>query len=126
MKELLLNKAQENLRAAGILFDNNLFNASSNRAYYAAFHAALAIIMAKGLQVKTDHAKVQATFNGEVLRRAKFINVEYRRYLSEMQNIRNYADYNLESISKRTAKLQLTMAEQFLTVIFQELTNESY
>ncbi|OQX20714.1 MAG: hypothetical protein BWK80_35515 [Desulfobacteraceae bacterium IS3] len=37
-----LNKAEENLTAAQICFENGLYNACANRAYYAALHAAVA------------------------------------------------------------------------------------
>lgn len=116
-----LAKATENLQAGEMLFEAGLHNASANRAYYAAFHAAIATIFEKGLQVNTDHAKVQATFNGEVIRRSKYITKEYKRYLPEMQNIRNYADYRSEAINKRTAKLQLTMAQNFVSIIIKEV-----
>lgn len=36
-----LTKVLENLKAAELLFEAGLYNASANRAYYAAFHAAL-------------------------------------------------------------------------------------
>lgn len=56
-----------------------------------------------------------------MIRRSKHITNEYKRYLSEMQNIRNYADYRIESINKKTARLQLTMAKNFVAVIKQEV-----
>ena len=36
MKTEFLTKAKENLTAAQVCFDNELFNACANRAYYAA------------------------------------------------------------------------------------------
>ena len=115
-------KARENLHAAQALYDLGLFNAAANRAYYAAFQAAMVAITAKGLQAHTDHAKVQAMFNGEVIRRSKHITVGHKRYLLEMQNIRNIADYETTPISKRKADKQLAMAKEFLTLITQEIT----
>jgi len=38
-----LNKAEENLTAAQICFENGLYNACANRAYYAALSADLLI-----------------------------------------------------------------------------------
>jgi|JI6StandDraft_1071083.scaffolds.fasta_scaffold158781_3 uncharacterized protein (UPF0332 family) len=115
------SKALENLRAAEALSELGLFNSAANRAYYAAFQAALAVITVKGLQPHTDHAKVQATFNGEVIRRSKYITASFKRYLLEMQNIRNIADYETISISKRKAEKQLAMAQEFITIIAKEI-----
>ena len=36
-----LTKAQENLKAAQLCFDHELYNACANRIYYAALHAAV-------------------------------------------------------------------------------------
>ncbi|MBI1923224.1 HEPN domain-containing protein [Candidatus Poribacteria bacterium] len=44
MKEKFLERAKENLKAAHLLFDNALYNAMANRAYYAASHAAIAAL----------------------------------------------------------------------------------
>jgi len=44
MKIEFLNKANENLTAAKICFDNGLYNACANRAYYSALHSAIEIV----------------------------------------------------------------------------------
>jgi hypothetical protein len=44
MENEFLTKAKENITAAALLFENELYNASANRAYYAAFQAAIAAI----------------------------------------------------------------------------------
>ncbi len=121
MSNDFFSKAIENLRAAEALSELGLFNAAANRAYYAAFQAALAIITVKGLQPNTDHAKVQATFNGEVIRRSKYITASFKRYLLEMQNIRNIADYEIVPISKRKSDKQLAMAQEFIAIITKEI-----
>jgi len=38
-----------------------------------------------------------------------------------MQNIRNIADYETISISKRKAEKQLAMAQEFITIIAKEI-----
>ncbi len=48
MKTEFLAKAEENLTAAQVCFENGLFNACANRAYYAALHAAVAALAHKG------------------------------------------------------------------------------
>ncbi|MCU0426312.1 MAG: HEPN domain-containing protein [Candidatus Kapabacteria bacterium] len=114
-------KAENNLRAAKVLYELDLFDASVNRAYYAAFHAALAVIEIKGLQPHTDHAKVQATFNSEVIRRSKHITISYKHYLLTMQDARNLADYKPFAIAKQRATKQIKMAQEFLNIIRVEM-----
>ncbi|TAE29960.1 MAG: HEPN domain-containing protein [Candidatus Kapaibacterium sp.] len=117
-------KAEENLQGAQLLCDARLYNAATNRAYYAAFQAALAMIQMKGLQANTDHAKVQATFNGEVIRRSKHISVSFKRYLLTMQDARNLADYYPTMLSRQKAEKQLLMAKEFINVIRMELEQQ--
>jgi uncharacterized protein (UPF0332 family) len=115
------NRAQENLKAAQILFEQSLFNAATNRAYYAAYHAAATIIQAKGFEFKSDHAKVQAVFNGEVIKRSKKLGGELKGYLTSMHKSRTLADYEERGVSKQIAKEQLKKAEYFVSKIAEEL-----
>ncbi len=114
--------AQENLKAAELLLEASLLNASANRAYYAAYHAAAAIIEAKGLEYKSDHKKVQSVFSGDVLRRSKNLPTELRGYLTGMHNIRAIADYTKQDVSQRVAKEQIKKAQYFLSCIAKELS----
>ena len=51
-----MKKARNNLNAARLCLDNGFLNASANRAYYAAFHAAVAILTHKGFRKnRIDH-----------------------------------------------------------------------
>jgi uncharacterized protein (UPF0332 family) len=125
MSNEFLSKAQENLNASQALYDLGFFNAAANRAYYAAFHAALAVIIAKGLQPNTDHVKVQSTFNGEVIRRSRHIHASHKRYLLEMQNLRNIADYTPTTVSKRKVAKQCAMAQEFITIITLEIEHDN-
>ncbi len=49
MKAIFVNKALENIKIAEIAFDNDCYNASANRSYYAAFHAAIAALYNLGI-----------------------------------------------------------------------------
>ena len=68
MKTEFLEKAQENLKAAELLFQAGCHNASANRAYYAAFHAAIAALSDEGIIIdNTNHRNIQAHFSGELI-----------------------------------------------------------
>jgi uncharacterized protein (UPF0332 family) len=61
--EIFKQRAQENLSSAAVLLEHSFFNASANRAYYAAFHAAMVFLLRNGIPVEPDHRKVQNAFN---------------------------------------------------------------
>ncbi len=87
-------KASENLRAAELAFASRLFNASANRAYYAALHAAVAALAMGGIHLdRVDHSSVQAKFSGELIRRRKVYPGRFRSYLMRLQVVRDNADY---------------------------------
>jgi hypothetical protein len=59
MKTELFTKAQENIKAAQLLFDNQLYNASVNSAYYAAFQSAIVCVRFPLITVYTPYQKVK-------------------------------------------------------------------
>ncbi len=48
-----LERAEEKLQAAGILFENNMLNDTISEAYYSMFHAANAVLSLKDVHPKT-------------------------------------------------------------------------
>lgn len=73
MKNEFLTKAKQNIKAAEVLLENELYDALANRAYYAALHAAVAALANIG--IKTDdrisHETTQANFSAELIQRRK-------------------------------------------------------
>jgi len=117
-----LNKAEENLTAAQICFENGLFNACANRAYYAALQAAIAALAHKGIRRdKIDHGQVQADFSGELIRRRKIYPAQFKSYLSDMQFIRDKADYTEENISQKVAYRWIPKLREMIGLIEKEI-----
>jgi len=117
-----LNKAKENLTAAQVCFDNGLFNACANRAYYAALQAAVAALVHRGIcRDKIDHGQVQADFSGELIKRRKIYPAKLKSYLPDMQLVRNQADYTAKQISRKVARLWLSNLEEMLRLIGKEI-----
>ena len=117
-----LEKSRENLKIAQIGFENDCYNACANRAYYAAFQAAVAALLEKGFaKGKLDHKWVQAEFSEKLIKRQKVYPSEMKAYLTEMQLIRNKADYEPQSVSRKTAFRQMTKAEEMIKRIGQEI-----
>ena len=120
MKENFKNKALENIKIAEIAFDNDCFNASANRAYYAAFHAAIAAIYSIGMQPRIDHKTIQSMFSDYFFNRRKIIPSKYKGYLEDLQDKRNSADYR-NGVSKKVAKEQLVFAKKIVDFIIKEI-----
>ncbi|MDM8524171.1 HEPN domain-containing protein [Desulfococcaceae bacterium HSG8] len=125
MKKEFLQKAEENLKIAQMSFDTKCYNACANRAYYAAFQAAIAALTAQGLQKgKNDHKWVQAEFNRRLIIRKKIYPSGLKTYLSDMQPVRNIADYSEENVSRKLARKQLSRASEMVRIIEKELKDE--
>jgi uncharacterized protein (UPF0332 family) len=117
----LLAKSQENLMSSELSFDAACYNASANRAYYAAIHAAAAAIFHAGLTVAIDHRKVLSLFCGTLISARKLYPSEYRKILYDMQQVRNTADYEITSVSKKNASLQLASAKIFVNTVLRSI-----
>jgi len=123
MKLIFITKAKENIQAAQLLFDNNLYNASANRAYYAAFHAALAALSDAGIQSeRLSHEATQAHFSDQLIRRRKIYPGHLKSYLLDLQAVRDDADYKLKLISKKVAWRQVHKAKEFLERVEKEIS----
>ena len=116
MKESFKNRAIENLEAAELLFENGKYNASANRAYYAAFHLAIAALYSKSIKPNIDHRSVQSLFSDLFFNKRKVFPSKYKIYLNNMQDFRNIADYK-QGLSKNNSKKQLNDAKEFFTII---------
>ena len=122
MKAEFLVKAKENFVAATICFEAELYNASANRAYYAALQAAIAAVAHTGIRRnRIDHARVQADFSGELIKRRKIYPSKFRSYLSNMQFIRDKADYTANNVSKKIAERMLGKLKEFIEYIEKEM-----
>ena len=118
MPDDFIEKARENLQAAHLLFEHGYYNASANRAYYAAFHLAIARLAHYGfVNEKHDHSWVHAMFAAELIHKAKFYPGRIKAALLDLQIIRNRADYKAESLSRAVAARQLAKADEFAAAL---------
>lgn len=125
MKEVFSAKSRENLRAAAILFEQEMFNACANRAYYAAMHAATAALADAGISLyRVSHDAIQASFSGQLIRRRKIYPGRFRSYLLDLQSVRDDADYKLVFVSEKEARRQLQKAQEYVEAIHQEIEKQ--
>jgi uncharacterized protein (UPF0332 family) len=121
MQDVYLRKAHENLRSAENAFNDGAYNACANRAYYAAYQAAIAVLLAKGFTPKTDHQIVQAMFSSELVNKRKVFASHLKGYLPILQRRRNTADYEPVEITKKDAAAQVKQAREFVTIVTSEI-----
>ncbi len=119
----LLYKAKENLAAAQVCFDNGLFNACANRAYYSALQAAVAALAHRGIKRdKIDHGQVQADFSSELINRRKIYPAKLKSYLPDIQFVRNKADYTDQNVGKKTVSQLLLKVKEIYGLIEKEIS----
>jgi uncharacterized protein (UPF0332 family) len=122
-----LNKAEENLTAAQICFDNGLYNACANRAYYAALHAAIAALAHRGIRRdKIDHGQVQADFSNELINRRKIYPAKLKSYLPDIQFVRNKADYTDGNVGRKVVSQLLSKVREMSGLIEKEVTDGKF
>ena len=122
MKTEFLAKAEENLTAAQVCFENGLYNACANRTYYAALHAAVAAPAHRGIKRdKINHGQVQADFSGELIKRRKVYPSRFRSCLPDLQFVRNQADYSSEDVSRKRAYKRLSLSEELTGFVEKEI-----
>jgi uncharacterized protein (UPF0332 family) len=117
-----LAKAQENLHDAERALEEGRYNASANRAYYAAFQAAIAALAQENIiHEKNPHSWVEAQFSERLIKARKYYPAKLASHLLDMQRIRDNADYKPIMTSKKTAKEQIYLSREFLSFIFSRL-----
>jgi uncharacterized protein (UPF0332 family) len=109
----LLDKAEENIRAADTLIKAQFFEIAVSRGYYAIFYVARALLVEEG-KTGSSHREVQSTFGVLFTKTAK-LDSKYHRYLLDSFRKRQVADYQHEAnVSEAEAIEVINHAEEFL------------
>ena len=115
---MLIERAQESLRASWLCLDKDLVNSAASRAYYAMFQAAQAALELAGVARRQwSHAMIQATFTSELIHRRKFYPAALRSDLSTGFTVRRAADYEDVGISRSRAHRLVRRAAAFVSTI---------
>lgn len=109
----LLQKAEESLAAAELLWERGFYGFSVSRSYYTMFYAAEAALLRQGLTF-SKHAGVIAAFGQHLARREK-VPKHLHRYLLDAFDLRMAGDYDAPGrVDERRARQVLAWAEEFL------------
>lgn len=118
-----LKRANEALRGAKILLEQNELYGATSRAYYAMFHAAQAILYSRGIKAKT-HAGIRALFSEHVIKRG-ILSKEFLEALTDAYNLRQLSDYEIYAeLSLERVKVLINKAERFVSGIEEILLSE--
>ena len=109
-----LRRADQTLRAADALLGLGLWNDAVNRAYYAAYHAACAMLVRLGLQART-HRGVHSLVTKHLVEPGHLAPENLTR-LARLEERRGIADYRAaEDIEADQAKALVEDARAFLS-----------
>jgi len=111
--DVLIEKSEERLNAARILFDKGYYEDAVSRAYYSMFLAAKALLKTKKIDVKT-HKGLIYKFGLEFVEK-EIIEKEYGEAIHGAEELREEADYStFRRIHKEEARAVIEDAERFL------------
>ena len=111
--ELYFQRAAECVEDSQVLLDNDRPAASVARAYYAMFHAATAVLVAKGIK-RSSHRGILSAF-GQYLVKPGLIKQEFHLYLREAFELRQHTDYDpIVDVNAEQAKETLEQAIDFV------------
>jgi uncharacterized protein (UPF0332 family) len=91
----LLDKAKRSIRTAEKILEDNEFDFSGSRAYYAMFYVAEALLLERGLAF-SSHSAIIANF-GKEFAKTGLLNSKFHNYLIKSQDRRNIGDYAIGS-----------------------------
>jgi uncharacterized protein (UPF0332 family) len=112
-----LERANEDLEAAQILFENKQFRAANNRAYYSCFHAVDAVLSIEPIAFK-KHKDTLAYFNKNYVHTGKFPG-EVGREISKMEVIRHKSDYDDFYIASQTEAVEQIMIAKKVIILVE-------
>ncbi len=120
-----MERARENLRVAGWAIGEATPvapNAGTSRAYFAAFHAAIAALLTtQGYEVpdRWSHGAVASDFSVQCIQRRKLVPRKYRGTLAKLMGHRHAADYDGGGVSGKVAVHCEKEAEAFVIVVHE-------
>ena len=121
--EMELEKAERTFAEQEVLRKAGLWSTLANRLYYALFHAVSALLVSEGHEV--------GTHKGAVIRfqqyfvKTKLFSVEDGRFYSQMQTMRENADYNCSyDVSEEEILTRVEPARRLIEKIKQYIANK--
>jgi uncharacterized protein (UPF0332 family) len=122
--ERYLRKARESLASAKADVRARRYNPAANRAYYAAFQAAVAALIfyrVRAADTDWQHRFVAEEFSGKLIKRRKEFSGRLRSALPQLFEVRIRADYGLNDVSKGDADLSVSRANELVEAVSKKI-----
>ncbi len=111
-----LQRASDTLNDARLLAENERWNSSINRLYYACFYAVSALLYYNSIEAKT-HKGVRIKFMSEFIKTGLF-DKEYGKLFSDLFDWRQEGDYSdFVSFDKDLTLSLINKSEEFIALI---------
>ena len=117
-------RAQQAVETDRLVMNHEDYITAVNRAYYAIFYAANALLSTKGLE-RSKHSGVVAAFRQHFVKTG-LIEPEYSDTYGQSMDERHNADYELETLNYETASENLENAARFVDRIERFLGEHGY
>lgn len=118
MWQTFFAKAQSNLEAAERDYAHRVFDPCVSRAYFAAFQAAIAALLAltdyRRRGQYWDHGEVAAEFTRRLIRHRKVFGSDLASILNDLKTRRHQADYSTFAMSDKIAQRVFDRAKRFV------------
>ncbi len=122
---LYLNQAHHMLTVAAHNLDNSFYASAINRAYYAVFYAANAMISTQGL-ARSKHSGVIGAFR-QVFVKSGIIEAEYSHIYGRVMDDRHLGDYEIKvPVTPDEAARDLEDARRFVNRVETYLRGEGW
>lgn len=128
--ERYLAKARESLASARADVRAKRYNSAANRAYYAAFQAAVAALIREGIrparkkndrQGNWEHRFVMSQFSGKLVWRRRIFVESLGKVLDDLFEDRLMGDYQTADVSERRAKRSTSNASQIVGAVAERI-----
>ena len=110
--EKYMARARQAIETGQLVFAHDDYITAVNRAYYAIFNAACALLATKGLE-RSKHAGVIAAFREHFVKTG-IIEPDFSRFYGAAMDERYSADYDLVPLESQTARKHLENATLFI------------
>ena len=122
---LYMERAHQTLEVAAHNLDDGFYAAAVNRAYYAVFYAANAMLSTQGL-ARSKHSGVISAFR-ELFVKPGLIEAEYSRTYGRVMDDRHLGDYEIKrTITAGRAQEDLDGAQRFVSRVETHLKEEGW
>ena len=119
-----LARAHRVLKTGNLALADGDYITAVNRAYYAIFYGANALLATKGLE-RSKHSGVIAAFRQHFVKTG-IIEPEYSDFYGSVMEDRHSGDYTFTSLNYDTARLDLERAERMLARIERALQEQGW